>query len=104
MREPERYELREVLPHFVELDRRGFIQFTAAGLLIALFADSAEAQRGGGGKTLEARLLIGKDGRVTILTGKVEEGQGARTEIGMAAAEELRLPLAKIDVVMADTD
>lgn len=102
--EPERYELREVLPRFVELGRRGFIQFTASGLLIALFAENAEAQRGGGTKTLEARLVIGKDGRVTILTGKVEEGQGARTQIGMVAAEELRLPVARVDVVMADTD
>ena len=102
--EPERYELREVLPRFVELDRRGFVQFTTAGLLIAMFAERADGQRGGGTKSLEARLLIGKDGRVTVLTGKVEEGQGARTQIGMVAAEELRLPVAMIDVVMADTD
>ncbi len=102
--EPERYELREVLPRVAEWDRRGFIQFTAAGLLIALFAEDATAQRGSASPALEARLLIGKDGRATILTGKVEEGQGARTQIGLAAAEELRLPVAKIDVVMADTD
>jgi len=101
--EAERYELREVMPRIVELNRRGFIQFTAAGLLLTMFAESGEAQRGGV-RPISARLLIGKDGRVTILTGKVEEGQGARTELGLAAAEELRLPVSSIDVVMADTD
>lgn len=101
--EPERYELREALPLFMGLDRRGFLQFTAAGLWITLFAGDAVAQRAGAINTIEARLLLGKDGRVTILTGKVEEGQGARTQIAMAAAEELHLPVEKIDVVMADT-
>ncbi len=102
--EPERYELREALPHVFEMDRRGFMQFTAAGLLITLFADKAGAQRSGGARPLEARLLIGKAGRVTILNGKVEEGQGARTQLAMVAAEELRLPVDRVDVEMADTD
>ena len=39
-----------------------------------------------------------------MFAGKVEEGQGARTEIAMAAAEELRLPLDRIRVVLGDTD
>ena len=101
--EPERYELREVMPRLIELDRRGFMQFTASGLLITLFAGEAAAQWGSPAKTLEARLLIGKDGRVTVLNGKVEEGQGARTQLGMVAAEELHIAVSQVDVVMADT-
>ena len=53
---------------------------------------------------LAARLHIGKDGNVTLLTGKVECGQGSRTELTEAAAEELRLPVDRVTLVMADTE
>lgn len=102
--EPERYELRDLAPILPELDRRGFLKFTASGLLITLFAAESQAQPDSALKTIESRLLIGKDGRVTILTGKVEEGQGARTQLAMVAAEELRLPVSMVSVEMADTD
>lgn len=58
---------------------------------------------GGGPTTYAARLHIGKDGKITVFTGKVEGGQGARAELTQAAAEELRVPLDRIDLVMADT-
>jgi CO/xanthine dehydrogenase Mo-binding subunit len=53
---------------------------------------------------IEARLQIGEDGQVTIFTGKVEVGQGSRTELTQVAAEELRIPPDRIRMVMADTD
>ena len=62
---------------------------------------SGEAEAGG---SLETRLHIAEDGFVTILTGKIEEGQGARTELAMAAAEELRVPLDRVRMLMGDTD
>ena len=37
------------------------------------------------------------------MTGKVECGQGARAEITQAAAEELRVPVERVRLVMADT-
>jgi isoquinoline 1-oxidoreductase len=37
------------------------------------------------------------------MTGKVEAGQGTRAELSQAAAEELRVPLSQIQLVMADT-
>ncbi|MBA3975179.1 MAG: isoquinoline 1-oxidoreductase [Candidatus Solibacter sp.] len=102
--DPERYELRETPVRFAGVDRRGFIQLTASGLLIAVFATESDAQWGRAVTSLDARLIIGKDGRITVLNGKVEEGQGALTQLGMAAAEELRVPVSRIGVVMADTD
>jgi isoquinoline 1-oxidoreductase len=48
-------------------------------------------------------MHIGADGNVTVLTGKVECGQGARAQLTQAAAEELRLPVSRITAVMADT-
>jgi isoquinoline 1-oxidoreductase subunit beta len=99
----------EMLAYDFGLNRRSFVQFLGTGLLIAAGASSALAQRsggrggGGGSRKISARLHIGKDGVITLLTGKVEGGQGARTELLLAAAEELRLPAAQIQVVMADT-
>jgi isoquinoline 1-oxidoreductase len=99
--EPERYELREPPAWRFELDRRQFLE--VAGLLIVAACPVA-AQRGGGRTTLEARLHLGEDGAVTILTGKIEEGQGPRTELTMVAAEELRVEPGRVRMQMADTD
>src|ERR1035437_10032847 len=91
------------------VNRREFLEIAGAGLLIVAAAPLADAQRGagggaGGGGTLETRLHIGEDGFITVLSGKIEEGQGALTELAMAAAEELRVPLDRVRMVMGDTD
>lgn len=93
------------------LSRRQFVQVLGAGLLIAATADRSPAQqrRRGGGRgnvapvPLAARLHIGEDGLVTVMTGKVECGQGARAQISQAAAEELRVPVERVRLIMADT-
>ena len=106
--EPERYELLEAPAYEFALTRRDFVGVAGAGLLVTILAPTAEAQRGGFGApartTLGARLHLGEDGTVTVFTGKVEVGQGSRTEVAMAAAEELRIPMDRVRVVMADTD
>jgi isoquinoline 1-oxidoreductase len=103
--EVERYELAEGPAYHFAVDRRVFLQTAGAGLLLlVLSCQQAEGQGGAASGTLiEARLRLGEDGRVTVLNGKVEEGQGARTELAMVAAEELRMPLDRVDVQMADT-
>src|SRR5207244_13634084 len=45
-----------------------------------------------------------EDGNVTVMTGKVEVGQNARTSLTQAVADELHVPLASTRVVMGDTD
>src|ERR1039458_8286125 len=86
------------------VNRREFLEIAGAGLLIVAAAPLADAQRGAGGAgTLETRLHIGEDGFITVLSGKIEEGQGALTELAMAAAEELRVPLDRVRMVMGDT-
>ena len=96
--EPERFELREGPVYHFEVDRREFFLTLGAGLLVTVFVEEAGAQ------ATAARLHVGDDGIVTVFSGKVEEGQGARTEIAMAAAEELGVPLDKVRVQLADTD
>jgi isoquinoline 1-oxidoreductase len=59
--------------------------------------------QGEGRPLLGARFEFAADGSVTLLTGKCELGQGSRTLLAQCVAEELRLPIEKIQVVMADT-
>lgn len=42
-------------------------------------------------------------GKVRVMTGKVELGQGILTALSLIAADELRLPLSQIEVVSAST-
>src|SRR5207244_5881695 len=81
-----------------------------AGLLIAASVPARAQQRrgrggfgGSGAKSIGARIHLGKDGSITVLTGKVEGGQGARAELTQAAAEELRVPAGSVQLIMADT-
>ena len=83
-----------------ELDRRTFLQALGSGLLITVTAPEAWAQ----GTPVSARLFLNEDGTITALSGKVEEGQGPRAELTQAAAEELRVPVERVRLVMADTD
>src|SRR5439155_17587180 len=77
----------------------------------ALLADGAGAQQpgrgrggpGGGRREISAWLHIGEDSAVTVFTGKVEIGQNIRTELTQVVAEELRTPVGRITLVMADT-
>ena len=113
--EVERYELDEPLPHRFEIrydmHRREFVALLGAGLVFTVRGSVAIAQerpgrrggRGEGGGRIAERLHIAPDGKITVLTGKVEVGQGSRTQLTMAAAEELRVPVKSIHLVMADS-
>jgi len=92
-----------------ELSRRSFVQVLGAGLLITVTERVALGQRRGGrggsrgARNVAARLHLNRDGTITVMTGKVEEGQGSRAQLTQAAAEELRVDAARINLVMADT-
>jgi CO/xanthine dehydrogenase Mo-binding subunit len=109
--EVERYELRAAPVHQFAANRREFVQVVSAGLAVAVTVTSAQAQRRGGrGRggdgppvKLTQRFQLDADGSVTVFTSKVEVGQGSRTQLTQAAAEELQLPLDRIRLVMADT-
>jgi nicotinate dehydrogenase subunit B len=54
-------------------------------------------------KMLDAWLRIDTDGVATIFAGKVELGQGILTALAQIAADELDLPLARIEIISGDT-
>jgi isoquinoline 1-oxidoreductase len=106
--EPERYELYDDPAFALELNRRDFFRVVGGGLVVALLLREmpAQAQRGFGPsypQELAAWLHVGEDGTVTVYTGKVEIGQNIRTSLTQAVAEELRTPIERIRLVMADT-
>jgi isoquinoline 1-oxidoreductase len=49
-------------------------------------------------------LLVRPDGRVTVYAGKVEYGQNIRTGLAVEVADELRVPLSSVEVILGDTD
>ncbi|UCG56749.1 MAG: xanthine dehydrogenase family protein molybdopterin-binding subunit [Phycisphaerales bacterium] len=99
-------ESSDELGHELDLNRRQFVQLLGAGLLITVSGGVGLAQRRSssrGARTVAARVHIGEDGRITVMTGKVEEGQGARAQLTQAAAEELRVTADEVHLIMADT-
>ncbi len=111
--EPERFELREGPAYRFELDRRDFLKVLGAGLVVLHLIDDADAQETAGNRRqgagrgtpqeIGAWIHIGEDGAITAYTGKAEVGQNIRTSLAQAVAEELRVPLASVKMVMADT-
>jgi CO/xanthine dehydrogenase Mo-binding subunit len=109
--EPERYELREARRYSFELDRRDFMRVVGSGLVVVATLPRTFAQESGRGAQgrgepgdLAAWLHIDEKGRITVYTGKVEIGQNIRTSLAQAVADELRVPVSSIEMVMADTD
>ncbi len=110
--EPERYELAAAAPYHFDLGRREFFKFLGAGLLVVSVLKPAMVGQESGGarrrgdslpREIDAWLHIGESGKVTVYTGKVEVGQNIRTSLSQAVAEELHVPIEKIEMVMGDT-
>ena len=116
--EPERYELAaDPLYQFdVKFDfhRRRFFELLGCGLAVLLLTEEGDAQESGFGRRgfrggqrpaqIAAWLHVGDDGTVTVFTGKAEVGQNIRTSLAQMVAEELRMPVASVRMVMADTE
>jgi len=95
---------------FGSMGRREFLRSVGGGVVV-LFTT---APRLGFGATpsagaaavppFNAYLRIAEDGRVTCFTGKIEMGQGVITSLPQMLADELDVPVDRVDMVMGDTD
>src|SRR3990170_6448051 len=101
----EQYELHEKSRYNCSMKRRTFFKVLGSGLAITF-----TLTHGMGGALMEnsegevgAWIHVGENGTVTIYTGKAEVGQNIRTSLAQIVAEELHVPMGKIDMVMGDT-
>jgi isoquinoline 1-oxidoreductase len=98
--EPESYEIVEVEQERADgslaPDRREFLKVLGGGVL---FLVTVRAQD----RDVPVRVQVAEDGTVRAFTGKMEMGQGSRTLLTQAFAEELGLPVDRVQLVMGDT-
>jgi isoquinoline 1-oxidoreductase len=100
------------LRHDFDLDRRNFFKLLGGGIVVGIAAPHSLSQESGARRrrgddmpnTLDSWLHIGEDGQVTVFTGKVEMGQNIRTSLAQEVAEELRVPVDSVHLVMGDTE
>lgn len=92
------------------INRRDFLKATGAvghfvSFPLSAFQEPEKVpQRPSYPKDFNAYLKIGPDGRVGCFVGKIEMGQGTMTALAVLAAEELDVPLERVDMLMGDTD
>jgi CO/xanthine dehydrogenase Mo-binding subunit len=99
------------LDYRFEMQRREFFKLLGGGLLVGMCVSSLAQESGSRSRqseqnlptALAAWLHVAEDGKVTVYTGKVEVGQNIRTSLSQQIAEELRVPMESIQLVMADT-
>jgi isoquinoline 1-oxidoreductase len=100
----------EPLRHLFALNRRELFKVFGAGLVVCVCAPTVLTQESGRNQSeaipqdLDSWLHIGGEGKITVLTGKVEMGQNIRTSLAQQVAEELRAPMDSIALIMGDTD
>ncbi len=91
------------------LSRRSILAgFAGAGLAIGFRWDHAEAQPAGppmirANPRLDSWVRITPDGRITVMTGRVELGQGVLTAMRQIAAEEMDVAPGRIELISGDT-
>lgn len=106
---PEQYELQAGPVYRFNMNRRRFFQAMGSGLAIAFttyrsvageLTDPLKAPE----DQIGAWIHVGENGNVTIYTGKAEVGQNIRTSLAQIVAEELDVPMERIDMILGDTD
>ena len=93
--EPERYEIVDLLQQLTP-DRREFLRALGGGLFLLVTVHAQD-------RDVPVRVQVADDGTYRAFTGKVELGQGTRALLTQAFAEELRVPVDRVDLVMGDT-
>jgi isoquinoline 1-oxidoreductase len=103
-------ELAEISVPFT-LNRREFLKLLSGGIIVSFSLENiygweeAPQQRRSRREPNDpnAYLIIGEDGTVTCLSGKIEMGQGVITSLPQMLAEELEVPLKSVNIVLGDT-
>src|SRR5215471_16255825 len=93
------------MPALSSMSRRDLLK--TAGALVVSFSlraqNGAEPAKPLDPSEVDSFLAIHSDGSVTVYTGKVDIGQGLRIAVRQMAAEELGIPVERIQLVEGDT-
>jgi CO/xanthine dehydrogenase Mo-binding subunit len=83
----------------------GFSMFGTVGTAGASAPSAAtlRAPKSVAKEAADSWLTIGPDNRITVFSGKVDLGTGARTALAQMAAEELDVRFERVEMVMGDT-
>jgi isoquinoline 1-oxidoreductase len=105
--------LREI-PQSIEgspMSRRSFVKLAGGGIFILLnplgifnLFGLPAVPPGNLPNDYNAFLQITEDGTINCFTGKIEMGQGIITSLAQMMADELNVPLEKVNMIMGDTD
>ena len=79
------------------------VSFSLAGPLSHALAQTGAASKPLALTEVDSFLAIDKAGKVTVYSGKVDLGTGVSTALRQIVAEELDVPMSRIDLVQGDT-
>ncbi|HVZ42849.1 MAG TPA: molybdopterin cofactor-binding domain-containing protein [Ramlibacter sp.] len=88
------------------LNRRELLRMLGGGIVVMVAwpePTGAQTPAFSYPEDVNAYLVVKTDGRVTVLSGKIEMGQGVLTSLAQMAAEELGVALDAVDMVLGDT-
>jgi xanthine dehydrogenase YagR molybdenum-binding subunit len=91
---------RRAEPHW---QRRAKVRARSEGPWKRGIGLASQVWYGGGGPPSYAWLRLGSDGRATVITAMQDIGTGTATAMAQIAAEELGLPLDRVDFVQGDS-
>jgi len=91
---------RRAQPHW---DRRDEVRGRSAGPWKRGVGMASQIWYGGGGPPSYAWVRLGADARATVITAMQDIGTGTTTVMAQIAAEELALPVDRIDVSLGDS-
>ena len=90
------------------IPRRQFLQVSGGLVVSFAFAPALAQLAPAAGKSVatdsvDSFLVVASDGQVTLYSGKVDLGTGARVAFRQIVAEELDLPFARVAMIEGDT-
>jgi CO/xanthine dehydrogenase Mo-binding subunit len=91
---------RRAEPHWA---RRDEVRARSAGPWRHGVGLASQIWYGGGGPPSYAWVRVGSDGRATVITAMQDIGTGTATAMAQIAAEELGLPLDRVEITLGDT-
>ena len=91
---------RRAEPHW---QRRDEVRARSVGTWKRGVGMASQIWYGGGGPPSYAWVRVGSDGRAAVITAMQDIGTGSATAMAQIAAEELGLPVERVDVSLGDT-